>query len=149
MVAGTLAVSLNPHSGLVNRLIDIVAGIKPDWFSNGKLALTMLIVTAIWNNLGYNLVFFLAGLQNIPESFMEAKVDGASFWEELWYIVIPSCRPTFFLLVININYAFFDTVGMVDVMTQADLPMPPTSSSTSFTKMDFKTSIPALPPPNP
>lgn len=121
VVAGTIWLFLfNPHSGLVNRLIDIVAGIKPDWFSNGKLALTMLIVTAIWNNLGYNLVFFLAGLQNIPESFMEAaKVDGASFWEELWYIVIPLMSPTtFFLLVININYAFFDTVGMVDVMTR-------------------------------
>ncbi len=120
-VAGTIWLFLfNPHSGLVNRVIDLVAGVKPDWFSNGRLALTMLVVTAIWNNLGYNLVFFLAGLQNIASSFLEAaEVDGASFWEELWYIVIPLLSPTtFFLLVININYAFFDTVGMVDVMTR-------------------------------
>lgn len=120
-VAGTIWLFLfNPHSGLVNYFLDTVANVKPDWFSNPKLALTMLVITAVWNNFGYNLVFFLAGLQNISDSFLEAaEVDGAGFWVQLRRIVIPLISPTtFFLLVININYAFFDTVGMVDVMTK-------------------------------
>src|SRR5699024_3848828 len=67
-VAGTIWLFLfNPHSGLVNYFLDTVANIKPDWFSNSKLALSMLVVTAVWNNFGYNLVFFLAGLQNISD----------------------------------------------------------------------------------
>lgn len=120
-VAGTIWLFLfNPHSGLVNYLLDTVAQIKPDWFSNPRLALAMLVVTAVWNNFGYNLVFFLAGLQNISDSFLEAaEVDGAGFWVQLRRVIIPLISPTtFFLLVININYAFFDTVGMVDVMTK-------------------------------
>lgn len=120
-VAGTIWLFLfNPHSGLVNYLLDTVAKIKPDWFSNPRLALSMLVVTAVWNNFGYNLVFFLAGLQNISDSFLEAaEVDGAGFWVQLRRVIIPLISPTtFFLLVININYAFFDTVGMVDVMTK-------------------------------
>ncbi|HOK32761.1 MAG TPA: sugar ABC transporter permease [Limnochordia bacterium] len=120
-VAGTIWLFLfNPHSGLVNYLLDLLFSNKPDWFSHPTLALTMLIVTSIWNNFGYNLVFFLAGLQNISDSFMEAaEVDGASFWRQLFHVTIPLLSPTiFFLLVININYAFFDTVGMVDVMTK-------------------------------
>lgn len=120
-VAGTVWLFLfNPHSGLVNYLLDTVAKTKPDWFSNPRLALSMLVITAVWNNFGYNLVFFLAGLQNISDAFVEAaQVDGAGFWVQLRHIIIPLISPTtFFLLVININYAFFDTVGMVDVMTK-------------------------------
>ena len=120
-VAGTIWLFIfNPHSGLVNYLLDLLLKQKPDWFSHPTLALTMLIITSIWNNFGYNLVFFLAGLQNISDSFLEAaEVDGASFWRQLFHVTIPLLSPTiFFLLVININYAFFDTVGMVDVMTK-------------------------------
>ncbi|WP_077037033.1 sn-glycerol-3-phosphate ABC transporter permease UgpA [Pelomonas sp. KK5] len=82
-------------------------------------AMTLIVAAAIWKQISYNFLFFLAGLQSIPKSLIEAAaIDGARPWRRFWTIVFPLLSPTsFFLLVINIVYAFFDTFGIVDAAT--------------------------------
>jgi len=87
---------------------------------NGQDALTLVIIAAVWKQVSYNFLFFLAGLQTIPRSLIEAAaIDGASPSRRFWNIVFPLLSPTtFFLLVINVIYAFFDTFAIVDAATQ-------------------------------
>lgn len=75
---------------------------------------------AVWKQVSYNFLFFLAGLQSNPKSLIEAAaIDGARPWQRFWTIVFPPLSPmTFFLLVINIVYAFFDTFAIIDTATQ-------------------------------
>ena len=82
-------------------------------------AMTLIVVAAVWKQISYNFLFFLAGLQSIPRSLIEAAaIDGASPWRRFWTIVFPLLSPTtFFLLVINVVYAFFDTFAIVDATT--------------------------------
>jgi sn-glycerol 3-phosphate transport system permease protein len=93
-----------------------------DWnhLLNGGQAMTLIVLAAVWKQISYNFLFFLAGLQSIPKSLIEAAaIDGASFWHRFRTIVFPLLSPTtFFLLVINIVYAFFDTFAIVDATTQ-------------------------------
>jgi sn-glycerol 3-phosphate transport system permease protein len=76
-------------------------------------------MAAVWKHLSYNFLFFVAGLQSIPRSLIEAAaIDGASAWQRFWTIQFPLLSPTtFFLLVINVVYAFFETFGIVDAAT--------------------------------
>ncbi len=82
-------------------------------------AMALIVMAAVWKQISYNFLFFLAGLQAIPRSLVEAAaIDGASPWYRFWSIVFPLLSPTtFFLLVINIVYAFFDTFAIVDAAT--------------------------------
>ena len=93
-----------------------------DWnhLLNGNQAMGLVIMAAVWKQISYNFLFFLAGLQSIPKSLIEAAaIDGAQPWHRFWTIVFPLLSPTtFFLLVINIVYAFFDTFGIIDAATQ-------------------------------
>jgi sn-glycerol 3-phosphate transport system permease protein len=86
---------------------------------NANHAMALIVMAAIWKHLSYNFLFFLAGLQSIPHSLIEAAtIDGASPWKRFWSIVFPLLSPTtFFLLVINIVYAFFETFAIVDAAT--------------------------------
>src|SRR5260370_22662232 len=81
----------------------------------------LVILAAAWKQISYNFLFFLAGLQAIPASLIEASaIDGASPRRRFWTIVFPLLAPTsFFLLVVNIVYAFFDTFGVIHNVTQA------------------------------
>jgi sn-glycerol 3-phosphate transport system permease protein len=92
-----------------------------DWnhLLNPDHALALIVMAAVWKQISYNFLFFLAGLQSIPQSLIEAAtIDGASPWRRFWTIVFPLLSPTtFFLLVINIVYAFFDTFAIVDATT--------------------------------
>ena len=83
-------------------------------------AMALIVMAAAWKQVSYNFLFFLAGLQSIPHSLIEAAaIDGASPWRRFWTIVFPLLAPTsFFLLVMNVIYAFFDTFGTVDAATQ-------------------------------
>jgi sn-glycerol 3-phosphate transport system permease protein len=83
-------------------------------------AMALIVAAAVWKQISYNFLFFLAGLQSIPKSLIEAAaIDGASPWRRFWTIVFPLLSPTtFFLLVINVVYAFFDTFAIVDAATQ-------------------------------
>ncbi len=86
---------------------------------NGDHAMGLVIMAAAWKQISYNFLFFLAGLQSIPKALLEAaSIDGASQWKRFWTIVFPLLSPTtFFLLVVNIVYAFFDTFGIIDAVT--------------------------------
>ncbi|MBX9961079.1 MAG: sn-glycerol-3-phosphate ABC transporter permease UgpA [Burkholderiaceae bacterium] len=83
-------------------------------------AMALIVMAAVWKQISYNFLFFLAGLQSIPKSLIEAAaIDGASPAHRFWTIVFPLLSPTtFFLLVINVVYAFFDTFAIVDAATQ-------------------------------
>jgi sn-glycerol 3-phosphate transport system permease protein len=93
-----------------------------DWnhLLNSTHAMSLIVMAAVWKQISYNFLFFLAGLQSIPKSLLEAAaIDGAGFWRRFWTIVLPLLSPvTFFLLVINVVYAFFDTFAIVDATTQ-------------------------------
>ncbi|SAI06054.1 sn-glycerol-3-phosphate ABC transporter permease [Bordetella ansorpii] len=95
---------------------------------DGDQALILVLIAAVWKQISYNFLFFLAGLQSIPRSLIEAAaIDGASPSRRFWTIVFPLLSPTtFFLLVVNVIYAFFDTFAVIDTTTQGG---PGTSTS--------------------
>jgi sn-glycerol 3-phosphate transport system permease protein len=92
-----------------------------DWnhLLNGTHAMILIVLAAVWKQLSYNFLFFLAGLQSIPKSLIEAAaIDGAGPWRRFWTVQFPLLTPTtFFLLVINIIYVFIDTFAIVDAAT--------------------------------
>ncbi len=119
-IAGVLWLFMfNPTLGVVAHWLNR-AGVHWDFLLNGRQALSLLVMAAVWKQISYNFVFFLAGLQAIPKSLIEAAaIDGAGPWRRFWSIVFPLLSPTtFFLLVVNIVYAFFDTFAIVDAVTQ-------------------------------
>ncbi|HYM31383.1 MAG TPA: ABC transporter permease subunit, partial [Candidatus Cybelea sp.] len=87
---------------------------------NGGQAMVLVVIAATWNQIAYNFVFFLAGLQSIPKSLIEAAaIDGAGPGRRFWTIALPLISPTgFFLLTVNIVYAFFGTFGIIDIITK-------------------------------
>lgn len=118
-VAGVLwGFLFNPSVGVVAWLLSAI-GIEFNYVINGNQALMLVVIAAVWNQVSYNFLFFLAGLQSIPKSLIEAAaIDGAGPGRRFWDIVFPLLSPTgFFLLVVNIIYAFFDTFGVVSALT--------------------------------
>jgi sn-glycerol 3-phosphate transport system permease protein len=118
-IAGVLWLFLfNGNIGLISYYLQ---GIGYDWNHtlDGDQAMFLVVLASSWGRISYNFLFFLAGLQAIPKSIIEAAaIDGASFWRRFLTIVIPLLSPiTFFLLVVNIFYAFFDTFGIVHTIT--------------------------------
>ena len=106
--------------------------------------MALIVMAAVWKQLSHNFLFFLAGLQSIPKSLIEAAaIDGARPRRRFWTIQFPLLSPTtFFLLVINVVYAFFDTFAIVDAATQGgpgkDTAIPSTrSTTTAFKAMDL------------
>ena len=95
-------------------------GIGWNHLLDGTHAMILVVMAAVWKQISYNFLFFLAGLQSIPRSLIEAAaIDGARPWRRFWTIVFPLLSPTtFFLLVINVVYAFFDTFAIIDSATQ-------------------------------
>ena len=119
-IAGSLWLFLfHPNFGAVARLLRDL-GIPWDPLLNGDHAMALVVVAAAWKQVSYNFVFFLAGLQAIPRSLIEAAaMDGAGPTRRLWRVILPLLSPTtFFLIVINIVYAFFDTFGVIHAVTR-------------------------------
>ena len=119
-IAGVLWLFLfNPSFGIVGSALRRV-GIDWNFLLNGRQALLLVILAAAWKQIGYNFLFFLAGLQAIPKSLIEAAaLDGANERRRFWRIIFPLLGPiSFFLLVVNIVYAFFDTFGIIQNVTQ-------------------------------
>ena len=119
-VAGVLWLFLfAPSIGIVTFALRSL-GINWDWVLQGDQAMALVVIAAAWKQISYNFLFFLAGLQSIPRSLIEAAaIDGAGPGRRFWTIVFPLLSPTaFFLLVVNIVYAFFDTFGVIDATTQ-------------------------------
>ncbi|MDD2880396.1 MAG: sn-glycerol-3-phosphate ABC transporter permease UgpA [Rhodoferax sp.] len=119
-VAGVLWLFMfAPSVGVVSYWLRAL-GVDWNHLLNGTHAMTLVVMAAVWKQISYNFLFFLAGLQSIPKSLIEAAaIDGARPWRRFWTIVFPLLSPTtFFLLVINIVYAFFDTFAIIDAATQ-------------------------------
>ena len=118
-VAGVLWLFMfAPSIGIVSFWLR-AAGIDWNHLLNGTHAMTLIVMAAVWKQLSYNFLFFLAGLQSIPKSLIEAAaIDGAGPWRRFWTVQFPLLTPTtFFLLVINIIYVFIDTFAIVDAAT--------------------------------
>jgi sn-glycerol 3-phosphate transport system permease protein len=118
-IAGVLWLFMfQPSLGLVARWM---RGLGMEWnpLLNGNHAMSLVIMASVWKQISYNFLFFLAGLQSIPKSVIEAAaIDGARPVRRFWTIIFPLLSPTaFFLLVVNIVYVFFDTFGIIDSMT--------------------------------
>src|SRR5437870_11529246 len=119
-VAGVLwAFMFQPSLGVVARGLRDYLGIDWNPLLNDNHAMTMVVLAATWKQISYNFLFFLAGLAAIPRSVIEAaSIDGAGAVRRFWTIVFPLLSPTtFFLLVVNIVYAFFDTFGIIHALT--------------------------------
>jgi sn-glycerol 3-phosphate transport system permease protein len=119
-VAGVLWLFMfAPSIGIVSY---VLRSFGVDWnhLLDSDHAMTLIVLAAVWKQISYNFLFFLAGLQSIPRSLIEAAaIDGARPWRRFWSIQFPLLSPTtFFLFVINVVYAFFDTFAIVDAATQ-------------------------------
>ncbi|MFA7665938.1 MAG: sn-glycerol-3-phosphate ABC transporter permease UgpA [Burkholderiaceae bacterium] len=108
-----------PSVGIVSHALRAI-GFDWNHLLNGRHAMALIVLAAVWKHISYNFLFFLAGLQSIPKSLIEAAaIDGARPWRRFWTVQFPLLSPTaFFLLVMNIVYAFFDTFAIVDTSTQ-------------------------------
>lgn len=119
-VAGVLWLFMfAPSIGIVSYALRTL-GVEWNHLLDSSHAMTLIVIAAVWKQISYNFLFFLAGLQSIPKSLIEAAaIDGARPWRRFWSIQFPLLSPTtFFLFVINIVYAFFDTFAIVDAATE-------------------------------
>jgi len=119
-VAGVLWLFMfAPSVGIVSYLLR-KWGFEWNSLLNSNHAMALIVMASVWKQISYNFLFFLAGLQSIPKSLIEAAaIDGAHPWQRFWTVQFPLLSPTtFFLLVINVIYAFFDTFAIVDASTQ-------------------------------
>lgn len=109
----------NPEYGLLNYLLSIF-GIKgPNWLSSTKWAMPAVMLVSIWKSLGFNMIIFLAGLQGIDDSYYEAAdMDGAKWYQKLYYITIPLLRPTTFFITVMAIISSFQVFDAVFLMTQ-------------------------------
>ncbi len=119
-IAGVLWMFIfNPTLGTLSYVFHQL-GWNWNYMINSNHALALIVIAAVWKQVSYNFIFFLAGLQAIPRSLLEAAaMDGAGPFRRFWTVVFPLLSPTtFFLLVMNVVYAFFDTFAIVDATTQ-------------------------------
>lgn len=120
-IAGLLFfVMFDANSGIIEHTLDSVFGLAlPDYRTNAQLAQFVVVLASIWKTLGYNLLFYIAGLQTVPKDQMEAAMlDGAGSLQRFRYVVMPALSPiTFFLIVTNLTYAFFETYGTIEYLT--------------------------------
>jgi sn-glycerol 3-phosphate transport system permease protein len=118
-VAGVLWLFMfSPNVGLVSWYLDQL-GYNWNHVLDPNEAMALVVAASSWNRISYNFLFFLAGMQAIPKSLIEAAaIDGARFTRRFWTIVFPLLSPTtFFLLVVNVVYAFFETFGVIHTIT--------------------------------
>jgi sn-glycerol 3-phosphate transport system permease protein len=110
----------HPSYGILPYLLSFVTAYQFNWFLKGWVAMTLITMAAIWKQFGYNLAFYLAGLQGIPGSVLEAaSVDGAGPIRRFVAMTFPLLSPvTFFLFTLNMTFAFFETFGLVHSVTQ-------------------------------
>lgn len=120
VVAGALWVFMfDPTLGIVVYSLNFI-GIDWNHKLSGDQAMLLVVLASAWKQIAYNFLFFLAGMQSIPRSLLEAaSLDGAGPTRRFWTIIFPLLSPTtFFLLVVNVVYAFFDTFGIIHAVTQ-------------------------------
>lgn len=127
VVTGTifLAMFRQGQSGLINYGLDEIFGVTFNWFTDASLAPWVVIFASVWNALGFNILFYIAGLQNVPKDLLEAAhIDGANRIQRFVFVTFPLLSPyTFFLLVTNVTYSFYGIYGAVDTLTQGGPPL--------------------------
>lgn len=119
-IAGLIwALLTDPAIGFLTGVLESI-GIDFNWRRSQGDALIFIVMAAVWKILGYNILFFLAGLKNIPRDVIEAaSLDGANAWTRFWRMIFPLLMPmTLFLLIMNTLYASFETFGLIDITTQ-------------------------------
>ncbi len=120
-VAGVVWLFLfHPAYGIVQYLFSFFTDWELNWYVDGAVAMALVILTSAWTHLGYDIAFFLAGLQLIPRELLEAaSVDGATPFQRLLHVTLPLLSPViFFLVVMNMIYALFDTFGVIHAITR-------------------------------
>ena len=120
-VAGILWLFIfHPSYGILTYILSRVSAYEFNWLLRGWVAMALVIFAAAWGQLGYNIAFFLAGLQAIPRSVIDAaKVDGASGLPLFRFVTFPLISPvTFFLFIMNMVFSFFETFGLIHAVTQ-------------------------------
>lgn len=127
VVVGTIFLSMfrQGRTGLINYGVSELFGTTFDWLTDPNLAPWVIVFASVYNALGFNILFYVAGLQNIPEDLLEAaQIDGANVFQRFMSIKLPLLSPfTFFLLVTNITYSFYGIYGAVDTLTQGGPPL--------------------------
>lgn len=119
-VAGALwGFMFHPRIGILAYVIEGF-GVNWNYLVDGDQAMMLVVFASAWSRIGYNFIFFLAGLQSVPRSLIEAAaIDGAGPWRRFWTIIFPLLTPVaFFLMVVNIVFAFFETFGVIHSLTQ-------------------------------
>src|ERR1700676_2677416 len=118
VASGPFIFMFQPGLGMIARALQR-NGIDWNPVLNGTHAMILVVIVAVWNQISYNFLFFLAGLQAIPKSVIEAAaIDGAKPMRRFWTIIFPLLSPTtFFLIIVNITYVFFNTLGIIDTAT--------------------------------
>mgnify|MGYP002392838736 FL=1 len=130
-VAGIIFLLMfNPSGGMVNYLLGKWFGIKLGWLNDPKVAPWTIILASVWKSMGFNILFYIAGLQNVPKDLIEAgAIDGAGVLRRFWHIVWPMLSPIrFFLIVTNLTYAFFETYATIDYLTPGGGPLQSTTT---------------------
>jgi sn-glycerol 3-phosphate transport system permease protein len=120
VVAGIIFLLLfNPVGGIINYFLTSLFGFRINWLTEPTPAIWAVILSSVWKSMGYNILFYIAGLQNIPSDLKEASsIDGANSFQRFFFVVVPLLRPiTFFLIITNMTYAFFETFGTIDYLT--------------------------------
>lgn len=121
-VAGIIFVLMfNPAGGIINHFL----GARIGWLNDPAVAPWSVIIASVWKSLGFNILFYIAGLQNVPKDLQEAAaIDGANAWQRFRNVVIPLLSPiTFFLVITNLTYAFFETFATIDKITPGGGPL--------------------------
>ena len=130
-VAGIIFLLMfNPTGGIINYFLGNWFGIKPGWLNDPDVAPWTIIISSVWKSIGFNILFYIAALQNVPKDLIEAgAIDGAGVLRRFWYIVWPLLSPTtFFLLITNMTYAFFETFATIDYLTPGGGPLQSTNT---------------------
>jgi sn-glycerol 3-phosphate transport system permease protein len=130
-VAGIIFLLMfNPTGGIINHFGKDWFGIKLGWLNDPKVAPWTVIIASVWKSIGFNILFYIAGLQNVPKDLLEAAaIDGAGVLKRFSSIVWPLLSPTtFFLVITNLTYAFFDTYATIDYLTPGGGPLQSTTT---------------------
>lgn len=129
VVSGVIFLALfrDGEAGLINYLLSSGFGAQVSWLRTPDLARWVIIIASVWNILGFNILFYVAGLQGVPPELLEAAaIDGANRPQRFFRITFPLLSPyTFFLLITNVTYSFYGIYGVVDALTAGGPPMGP------------------------
>jgi ABC-type sugar transport system permease subunit len=109
----------NPSAGLINYVLELFHVTGPNWLGHGTPALIAVSIVTVWKELGFNVIFFLAGLAAIPNDVREAaEIDGANAWSRFWRIILPMLSPTMLFVAVVSMISSFQAFGQIHILTQ-------------------------------